>query len=56
MRYANVVINNNKINKMGNFKYKEQYGIVVICQDEQEQQAIYETLAKQGLTLKVVTV
>ena len=41
---------------MGNFRYKEQFGIVVICQDEQEQQSVYETLAKQGLKLKVVTV
>lgn len=38
------------------FKYKPQYGVVVICEDEQQQQRIYETLKNQGLKLKVVTV
>ena len=41
---------------MGNFNYKQQYGIIVICKDEKEQQEIYEMLLKLGLTLKVVTV
>lgn len=41
---------------MGNFNYKEQYGVVVICKDEQEQQRIYKMLLAQGLTLKVVSV
>jgi hypothetical protein len=41
---------------MSEFKYKEQYGIVVICSDEQEQKALYEKLKIMGLTLKVVTV
>jgi predicted 3-demethylubiquinone-9 3-methyltransferase (glyoxalase superfamily) len=41
---------------MGNFNYKEQYGIVVICQNEEEQKAIYERLLKEGFKLKVVTV
>ena len=38
------------------FNYKQQYGIVVICQDEEEQKKLYEELLKMGLTLKVVTV
>lgn len=38
------------------FCYKPQYGVVVICQDEQHQRHTYEALKKQGLTLKVVTV
>lgn len=38
------------------FKYKPQYGVVVICDDENHQQHIYETLKNQGLKLKVVTV
>lgn len=38
------------------FCYKPQYGVVVICQNEQHQQHTYEALKKQGLTLKVVTV
>jgi len=43
---------------MGNFnyKYKQQYGVIVICKDEKEQREIYEMLLKLGLTLKVVTV
>lgn len=41
---------------MGNFNYKEQYGVIVICKDEKEQQEIYECLLAQGLTLKIVAV
>ena len=38
------------------FNYQQQYGVIVICQDEAEQIRIYDELKKQGLTLKVVTV
>jgi hypothetical protein len=38
------------------FVYKQQYGVIVICADEKEQQEIYEMLKKMGLTLKIVTV
>ena len=38
------------------FNYKEQYGVVVVCENEKEQQNIYERLLADGLTLKVVTV
>lgn len=41
---------------MGTFTYKQQYGVIVICKDEKEQQSIYEKLMELGLTLKVVTV
>jgi len=41
---------------MANYSYKQQYGVVVICEDEKEQQKVYEMLRVQGLTLKVVTV
>ena len=41
---------------MGNFQYKEQYGVIVICTDEQQQQEVYERLLAEGLTLKIVTV
>ncbi|KAA6339861.1 hypothetical protein EZS27_012226 [termite gut metagenome] len=41
---------------MGNFNYKEQFGIVVICRSEEEQKAIYERLLKEGFKLKIVTV
>lgn len=41
---------------MGNFTYKEQYGVIVICQSEEDQKATYEWLRKNGLNVKVVTV
>jgi hypothetical protein len=41
---------------MNEFKYKPQYGVVVVCDDEKHQQKIYEQLAKLGLKLKVVCV
>jgi hypothetical protein len=41
---------------MAEFNYKQQYGIIVICKDEKEQQEIYEKLLASGLTLKVVAV
>lgn len=47
----------NKTTRMANnFKYQQQYGVIVICKDEAEQKAVYERLAAQGLTLKVVCV
>lgn len=39
---------------MGKYTYKPQYGVIVICTDEKEQQAIYERLKAEGLTLKEV--
>ena len=39
-----------------NYAYRPQYGVVVICQSEAEQQKIYESLQKEGYTLKVVSV
>lgn len=41
---------------MAAFKYKEQYGVIVICNDEKQQREIYERLLAEGLTLKIVTV
>lgn len=38
------------------FKYKEQYGVIVICKTETEQKEVFEKLQKEGLILKVVTV
>jgi hypothetical protein len=38
------------------FNYKQQYGIVVICRDEEEQKELYKTLQEMGLKLKVVCV
>ena len=45
-----------KLLVMGKYTYKPQYGVIVICTDEKEQQAIYERLKAEGLTLKVVSV
>jgi hypothetical protein len=36
--------------------YKEQYGVIVMCNDEEHQRKVYEDLKKEGLKLKVVTV
>lgn len=38
------------------FKYQQQYGVIVLCKNEAEQKEIYERLAAEGLTLKVVCV
>lgn len=40
----------------GDDKYVEQYAVMVICRDEQHQQAIYEQLSTEGLNVKVVSV
>ena len=41
---------------MGKYTYKPQYGVIVICRNEEEQRAIFERLKKEGLTLKIVNV
>lgn len=38
----------------GESKYKEQYGVIVVCVDEAEQQDVYERLNAEGLNCKVV--
>ncbi len=38
------------------FTYKEQYAVVVICKNEEEQKAIYDRLKEEGFKLKVVAV
>lgn len=38
------------------FNYKEQYAVVVMCEDEKEQEKIYTRLLKEGYKLKVVAV
>lgn len=37
------------------FNYKPQYGIIVICESEDEQKKVFEELQKEGKKLKVVT-
>lgn len=34
--------------------YKEQYGVIVMCKDEQEQEKIYDELSERGYDCKVV--
>ncbi|MGN0905873.1 MAG: ParB N-terminal domain-containing protein [Bullifex sp.] len=36
------------------FTYKEQYGVIVMCADEDEQREIYERLTEEGYECKVV--
>ena len=38
------------------FKYREQFGIVVVCDDAAHQERVYAALKAQGLKLKVVVV
>lgn len=35
--------------------YKEQFGVIVLCQNVKEQEAIFTRLQKEGLTVRVVT-
>ncbi len=41
---------------MGKYTYKPQYGVIVICTDENEQKAVFNRLQSEGLTLKIVNV
>lgn len=36
--------------------YKEQFGVIVVCSDEAEQEEVFNKLKEQGYTCKVVTV
>lgn len=37
------------------FLYKPQYGVIVICESEEEQKKVFEELKSKGMKLKVVT-
>lgn len=37
------------------FLYKQQYGVIVICESEDDQKKVFEELQAKGLKLKVVT-
>jgi len=43
------------INTDTNFNYEEQYGVIVICNNEQEQEKVYNSLTAEGYECKVVT-
>jgi hypothetical protein len=36
-------------------KYREQYGVIVICRDERDQEAIFNRLKSLGRPIRVVT-
>jgi len=38
----------------GGFNYKEQFGVIVICKDEKEQETVYNSLLEQGYECRVV--
>lgn len=38
------------------YKYREQYGVIVVCRDAHHQEQVFKDLKKQGHKLKVVTV
>lgn len=38
------------------FKYKSQYGVIVMCDDEKAQERVYNDLLSKGYKLKVVSV
>lgn len=38
------------------FNYQEQYGVIVMCEDEPEQETVYNRLTGEGYTCKVVAV
>ena len=45
-----------KILGANGFKYREQFGVIVICKDEAEHKTVYERLKAQGYKCKVVRV
>ncbi len=38
------------------FKYKEQFGVIVVCPSERDQRRVYNKLSRQGMACKVVVV
>ena len=40
----------------GGFKYRPQYGVIVICESEVHQERVYRKLQKEGLEVRVVCV
>ncbi len=40
----------------GDYNYEEQYGVIIVCQTEFEQQEVYDKMIADGYTVKVVSV
>ncbi len=38
------------------FRYKPQFGVIVICEDEKKQEAIFNRLQQEGHQCKIVVV
>lgn len=38
------------------FKYREQYGVIILCEDARAQERLFNKLKAQGYVLRVVTV
>lgn len=38
------------------FKYRQQYGVIVVCESERRQEQVYNQLRARGMKCKVVTV
>jgi GTP cyclohydrolase II len=61
LRLIRLRYNKSNINKYINmatkkFNYKQQYGVIVIVENEKEQIKLFNKLKKDGLKLKIVTV
>lgn len=59
--FENIDIDNSIEEDIGNtdesdFNYKEQYGVIVMCKSEEEQEDIYNRLTEEGFECKVVSV
>lgn len=46
----------NKPESESSYNYSEQYGVIVICDGEQQQEEVYNKLTEEGYTCKVVAV
>jgi len=42
--------------KSSGFKYKPQFGVIVVCKDERDQERVYNQLRRGPRKVKVVTV
>lgn len=51
---TNLVDENTEID-MSELQYKPQFGVIVICENETQQQSVFEKLQQEGYNLRVVT-
>lgn len=48
--------NRDPIRGPNGFRYRQQYGVVVLCDSERHQQRVYNVLTRRGHRCRVVTV